>query len=186
MPPTILLSMLGKNWERETHKGGENSKIFNPFSLSLPKSRGVGPDARALENTNASSLARRYKTSARTVESPKLWPSLRGRALCDSNRKREGRRTQVSFWTRRLGKREKTLNEIVRREKKNFGKLCDFARKVSSFKHRAFRFLRSREKERERERERETCLSSHAHGPNHDDKAQARFAFPKVLHVPHF
>ena len=97
MPPTILLNVGEKLRERDTHKGGENSKIFNPFSLSLPKSRGVGPDARALENTNASSLARRYKTSARTVESPKLWPSLRGRALCDSNRKREGRRTQVSF-----------------------------------------------------------------------------------------
>ena len=98
MPPTILLNVGEKLRERDTHKGGENSKIFNPFSLSLPKSRGgVGPDARALENTNAS-LARRYKTSApRTVESPKLWPSLRGRALCDSNRKREGRRTRVSF-----------------------------------------------------------------------------------------
>ncbi len=47
-------------------------------------------------------------------------------------------------------------------------------------------FVRERKRERERERERETCLSSHAHGPNHDDKAQARFAFPKVLHVPHF
>ena len=47
-------------------------------------------------------------------------------------------------------------------------------------------FVRERKRERERERERETCLSSHAHGPNHDDKASARFAFPKVLHVPHF
>ena len=64
--------------ERDTQRGRKIQKFFNPFSLSLPKSRGVGPDARALENTNASSLARRYKTSARTVESPKLWPSLRG------------------------------------------------------------------------------------------------------------
>ena len=94
MPPTILLNVGEKL--RERHTKGAKIQKFSILSLSLPKSRGVGPDARALENTNAS-LARRYKTSARTVESPKLWPSLRGRALCDSNRKREGRRTQVSF-----------------------------------------------------------------------------------------
>ena len=79
--------------ERERHTKGAKIQKFSILSLSLPKSRGVGPDARALENTNASSLARRYKTSARTVESPKLWPSLRGRALCDSNRERGKKNT---------------------------------------------------------------------------------------------
>ena len=91
MPPTILLNVGEKLRERDTQRGRKFKK-FQSF-LSLPKSRGVGPDARALENTNASSLARRYKTSARTVESPKLWPSLRGRALCDSNRERGKKNT---------------------------------------------------------------------------------------------
>ena len=142
---------LGEKRERDTQRGRKLEP--NGFSLSLPKSRGVMPDARALDNTNASSLARRYKTNARTVESPKLWPSLR-RALCEIEQKERGKKNTSEFLN--ASSEEKRELSIKRRRENNFGKLCDFARKVSSFKHRALRFfVRERKRERERERERD-------------------------------
>ena len=177
MPPTILLNVGEKLRERDTHKGGENSKIFNPFSLSLPKSRGgVGPDARALENTNAS-LARRYKTSApRTVESPKLWPSLRGRALCDSNKKNTSEFLNASSGEKREENRSK-------REEKTLENIFATSRASSrSNTARFVFFVRKRERERERERR---AFRPTLTGRTMTTK-RARFAFPKVLHVPHF
>ena len=146
-PNNFTLNVGEKLRERDTQRG-RKFKNFQSF-LSLPKSRGVGPDARALENTNAS-LARRYKTSARTVESPKLWPSLRGRALCDSNRER-GKKNTSEFLNASSGEKRENSRNRSKREEKLWKTLRLRACLVQTPRVSFSSFERERERERERD-----------------------------------
>ena len=67
---------------------------------------------------------------------------------------------------------------VVRREKQNDLE-SDNALLLLLFKRASSSSSSFSSFEREREKERETCLSSHAHGPNHDDERFCCGLFPK-------